>query len=252
MKIVKTIALAVFSIFAVSIIVPETSNAAPQNSTVHVKQIQKKKVVKKKVVKKKVAKKKQTSVVTANVDQRAQCFAGASDSHAAYFACDRLDFVAKAFASSRKSQQASYSANGKTHIISEASKLKGMHAKRNRVDLANYMRAGNNDKPVDPVKIPWCAAFANAVLRRSGYEGTDSLMARSFLNYGEKITNPSNGDIVVLKRGRSQFTGHVGFFDGYEWYGSQLYVKVVGGNQSKSVNVAHFPVDRVLGYRRPV
>jgi len=134
-------------------------------------------------------------------------------------------------------------------VVAEAKKWEGKHARSNRAELANLMREGNNQQPVDPVRIPWCAGFVNAILARTGHETTDSLMARSFLSWGAKTKDPKEGDIVVLTRGRSQVAGHVGFFQGYEWYGSQLYVKVLGGNQNKAVNVAYFPARQVLGYR---
>ena len=113
------------------------------------------------------------------------------------------------------------------------------------------MAAGNNNQPVDPVRIPWCAGFVNAILARSGYETTGSLMARSFLTYGVVTKDPEVGDIVVTKRGNSQVAGHVGFFEGYEWYEGVKYIKVYGGNTAKSVQVGYFPANQVLGYRRP-
>jgi len=134
-------------------------------------------------------------------------------------------------------------------VVAEAKKWEGKHARSNRAELANLMRDGNNQQPVDPVRIPWCAGFVNAILARTGHETTDSLMARSFLSWGAKTKDPKEGDIVVLTRGRSQVAGHVGFFQGYEWYGSELYVKVLGGNQNKAVNIAYFPARKVLGYR---
>lgn len=134
-------------------------------------------------------------------------------------------------------------------VVAEAKKWEGANARTHRSELANLMKEGNNQQPVDPVRTPWCAGFANAILARSGYETTESLMARSFLNWGVKTKDPQEGDIVVLTRGRSNVAGHVGFFKGYEWYGSELYVKVLGGNQNKAVNVAYFPARKVLGYR---
>lgn len=134
-------------------------------------------------------------------------------------------------------------------VVVEAKKWEGKHARTDRKELANLMKDGNNQKPVDPVRIPWCAGFVNAILARTGHETTESLQARSFLSWGEKTKNPKVGDIVILTRGKSRYTGHVGFFEGYEWDGSALYVKVLGGNQNKSVNVAYFPVTKVLGYR---
>jgi len=250
MKILKPIAFAVMTYFASSVVIPEISNAAPQQTSVQKKKVQKKKVVKKK--------KKQTRQVASvnqqnNVDNRAICFTLAADSAAAYFSCDRMNRTITAFVSDKKTVKENKNASsfGKNNIIKEASKLQGLHARKDRVALKTYMNVDRNG-PVDPVKIPWCAGFANAVLRRAGYEGTESLMARSFLHYGEHTSKPTEGDIVVLKRGRSSRTGHVGFFNGYEWKGSQLYVKVLGGNQSKEVNVAYFPTNLVISYRRPV
>ena len=114
------------------------------------------------------------------------------------------------------------------------------------------MAAGNNNTPVDPVRIPWCAGFVNAILARSGYETSGSLMARSFLNYGVVTKEPEIGDIVVTKRGSNQMAGHVGFFEGYEWFEGVKYIKVYGGNTAKSVQVGYFPVNKILGYRKPV
>ena len=46
--------------------------------------------------------------------------------------------------------------------------------------------------------------------------------------------------------------GHVGFFEGYEWFEGVKYIKVYGGNTAKSVQVGYFPANQVLGYRKPV
>lgn len=132
-------------------------------------------------------------------------------------------------------------------VVAEAKKWEGKTAKKDRKELKTLF--ASNNMPIDPAHIPWCAAFANAVLNRSGYETTNSLMARSFLHWGTKTKEPQEGDIVVLKRGRSKATGHVGFFQGYEWYGGVQYVKVLGGNTDDAVQVGYFPVSAVLGYR---
>jgi uncharacterized protein (TIGR02594 family) len=137
-------------------------------------------------------------------------------------------------------------------VYAEAKKWEGKSAKKNRGELKNLMAAGNNNTPVDPVRIPWCAGFVNAILARSGYETSGSLMARSFLNYGVVIKEPTIGDIVITKRGSNQMAGHVGFFEGYEWFEGVKYIKVYGGNTAKSVQVGYFPVNQILGYRKPV
>lgn len=93
----------------------------------------------------------------------------------------------------------------------------------------------------------WCAAFANSMLYRAGIRGTGLLTARSFLDWGEPLTDPIEGCIVVLKRGNSAWQGHVGFFvrktDSYVW--------LLGGNQSNSVSIARYPLSSLLGYRWP-
>lgn len=137
-------------------------------------------------------------------------------------------------------------------VYAEAKKWEGKSAKTNRGELKNLMAAGNNNTPVDPVRIPWCAGFVNAILARSGYETSGSLMARSFLNYGVITKEPEIGDIVVTKRGRNRLAGHVGFFEGYEYFEGVKYIKVYGGNTAKSVQVGYFPVNKILGYRKPV
>lgn len=136
----------------------------------------------------------------------------------------------------------------KPEVVMEAKKWEGKSARRDRKELANLMREGNN-VPVDPLRIPWCAGFANAILNRQGYETTGSLTARSFLSWGIKTKEPKEGDIVVLSRGKDKASGHVGFFVGYENLEGTTYVKVLGGNTDHAVQVGYFPVNRVLGYR---
>ena len=103
---------------------------------------------------------------------------------------------------------------------------------------------------LDPRSTAWCAAFVNGVLGASGRGGTGRLNARSFLDYGTPTDQPGEGDIVVLQRGgRNHWSGHVGIVAGFSEDGKK--VRVVGGNQSNKVSVAEFPVEQVLGYRRP-
>ena len=103
---------------------------------------------------------------------------------------------------------------------------------------------------INPANTAWCAAFINAALGATGRKGTGKLNARSFLDYGTPTDAPSEGDIVVLQRGgRSSWMGHVGLVAGFSADGKS--VKVLGGNQGNKVSVAEFPVDKVLGYRKP-
>lgn len=141
------------------------------------------------------------------------------------------------------------SAPSEEKVLSVAAKYDGYTARDNRKELKTFL-SQPFDRDIDPMQIAWCAAFVNAVLHYSGYVTTDSLMARSFLRYGQKTSKPEKGDIVVLTRGRSRETGHVGFFVGYDE--TRQYVIVMGGNQGKMVTTAYYPVSRILGFRKPV
>jgi len=253
MKNLTPTVFALLSVFAIAN--SNIANAAPSPSDPSVEE------VKKKVVKKKQVKKKQKVVQPSVTELKTQCYnnysLGSDLSAAAFFACDNIGVPSSKFEPPVTKAVAKNNENGfsnvKTKTIDEASKLEGLNTRKNKEEIKTYLKAStSHDTPVDPTRTPWCAAFANAVLRRTGHEGTESLMARSFLSYGIKTKDPKEGDIVVLKRGKGTLTGHVGFFNGYEWEGDQLYVKVLGGNQNKSVNVAYFPVNYVLDYRRPV
>lgn len=123
-----------------------------------------------------------------------------------------------------------------THIHSVASRFVGLHERSHRSTLRQVVN-------VDPARTPWCAAFVNAMLNRSGIQGTGSNQARSFLRYGVATNAPRKGDIVVLGR-------HVGFYEGHVTRNGRTYVAVLGGNQGNSVRTSYFPASRVLSYRR--
>jgi uncharacterized protein (TIGR02594 family) len=125
-----------------------------------------------------------------------------------------------------------------------AAKAIGLNERDKRAALQSYLKDGGIN--LNPAVTAWCAAFVNATLKQSGLPGTGSLMARSFLSYGEPTTEPKVGDIAVFKRGEAPY-GHVGFFLGLTPDGK--YVKVLGGNQKNAVNVSNYPVSRLLGYR---
>lgn len=94
-------------------------------------------------------------------------------------------------------------------------------------------------------EVPWCAAFVGAILERCGIKSTRSGMAKSYLNWGTRLTTPVQGCVVVFTR---KGGGHVGFVEGVDKAGN-LYV--LGGNQSDAVNVKLFKTSNVVGYRWP-
>lgn len=107
---------------------------------------------------------------------------------------------------------------------------------------------------VDPVRIEWCAAFANAILEQSEIPSNKDhkypLTARAFLQWGVAVEEPKIGDIVVFPRGNSSWQGHVGFYVKEQVIDGVLYYYILGGNQKNSVRVDLYRADRALGIRR--
>ena len=93
----------------------------------------------------------------------------------------------------------------------------------------------------------WCAAFAGAMLERSGHRSTRSLRARSYLVWGDALEAPRTGCVAVLSRGSNVALGHVGFVVGETDNGLVL----LGGNQRNAVTVQVFARSRLLGFRWP-
>lgn len=94
-------------------------------------------------------------------------------------------------------------------------------------------------------EVPWCAAFVGAMLEQSGVVSTRFESARSYLDWGQKLTHPVYGCVAVFSRDGG---GHVGFVTGLANDGKLL---ILGGNQSNAVNIRAFGRDRLTGLRWP-
>lgn len=103
--------------------------------------------------------------------------------------------------------------------------------------------SGGNDE------VPWCAAFVGAMLGRSGQTGSLKANARSYEAWGASITSPVLGCVVVFSRPPTAWQGHVAFYLGTDR--ARRTVQVIGGNQSDSVSISSFSMDRVVAYRWP-
>ena len=117
----------------------------------------------------------------------------------------------------------------------------------NPIVLRYYADAGHPEINAD--SVAWCAAFAGAVLERSGYPCSKQLNARSYLTWGKAVNKPYPGCVAVFSRGDVRgWEGHVGFYIGEDEKGIQL----LAGNQGDAVSIAYQPKSRLLGYREPV
>lgn len=120
-------------------------------------------------------------------------------------------------------------------IMSTAKSMLGMSEHGNRAALARTLG-------VDPVRTPWCAAWLNSVLKRSGHRSSGANTARSFYNYGHR-SNGQIGDIAVMPH-------HTGLVAGYKVKNGRRYVGVLGGNTSNRVKTAWYPASRIA-FRSP-
>jgi uncharacterized protein (TIGR02594 family) len=92
----------------------------------------------------------------------------------------------------------------------------------------------------------WCARFMNFVLKRAGFSGTSSDLAKSFASYGRRLSGPKVGAIAVMNRGRSG--GHVGVVSGFDSHGNPL---VISGNYTHRVAEAVYSRSRIYAYVTP-
>lgn len=93
----------------------------------------------------------------------------------------------------------------------------------------------------------WCSAFINYLAKINGVEYSNKLDARSWLNVGANVTEPSVGDIVVYWReSLASWKGHVGLYMGH--IDDQVFC--LGGNQDNMVCIKPYPLNRLLGFRR--
>ena len=125
------------------------------------------------------------------------------------------------------------SAYASDNIFNRAFSFIGLHERTHRAQIQSVTK-------VDPVRVPWCAAFLNGILRMSGKPTTKSNKAISFAKYGSPTRSPKKGDIVV-------FRGHVGLFNGYTGKGR---ISVLGGNQSNKVKISTYSKKSVVTIRK--
>jgi uncharacterized protein (TIGR02594 family) len=92
----------------------------------------------------------------------------------------------------------------------------------------------------------WCATFMNMVLHKVGYAGTNSDAAKSFAQYGRRISEPQIGAIAVLTRGKRG--GHVGVVTGIDSQGNPI---IISGNHNKRVGESTYARSRVIAYVMP-
>lgn len=117
----------------------------------------------------------------------------------------------------------------------------------NQVIVSFFAKAKNPQIKND--ETAWCSAFVNAIMFEAGWQGTWNLMAKSWLKwkYGDVVTVPRYGDIVIFDRTSDPAFGHVAFFEKWD----SQYIYVLGGNQGNMVKSSPYLRSRLRGFRRP-
>ncbi len=146
------------------------------------------------------------------------------------------------------------------YIGGESNEPEWMQIARGEMGTKEYSGSADNPevlkylKSVDTLSISaqrndetaWCSAFVNWCMEQAGIKGTEKAAARSWLNWGNKLTTPEQGCVVVLWReSPDSWKGHVGFLVRE----TNDYVYLLGGNQDDKVNIKRYSRNRILGFR---
>lgn len=97
----------------------------------------------------------------------------------------------------------------------------------NNVRIQEYLGTCNGYNNSSPDSTPWCSAFVNFIALKSGYEGTNSATAASWLNWGSPTSNPKPGDVAIAPDGH-----HVGIVESVEGG----VINIISGNYSNQVS----------------
>lgn len=120
--------------------------------------------------------------------------------------------------------------------------------------IVSYLASTSIGPEYHKDETAWCSAFVNWCIEQSGLQGTNGANARSWVEYGDAVEVPEQGDIVVFWREHPNSAfGHVGFFLDED----DDHIQLLGGNQTKpesglgAVCIKAYPRRQFLAYRRP-
>jgi len=131
---------------------------------------------------------------------------------------------------------------GWTYMLDEVTVSGGsagmVNNSQNELGVGEYSGDGNNPRIQEyisscsgygsdsPDSTPWCSAFVNFIADKSGFVGTYSASAASWLDWGVSVSSPQPGDVAISPDGH-----HVGIVTAVN--GSE--VTMISGNYSDSV-----------------
>ena len=101
------------------------------------------------------------------------------------------------------------------------------------------------DKTYTADSIPWCGLTTAYIMAQSGFEPVkEPLWALNWAKFGEQLSEPAYGCVIVYKRAAG---GHVGLYLGED----ANYYYTLGGNQSNQVCVKGEARSRAVAFRWP-
>lgn len=117
---------------------------------------------------------------------------------------------------------------------------------RSGVDVVSLAERHLGTNPTK-MRSLWCANFLGMIEKKAGRSGTGSNLARSYANYGKRVSKPQRGDIAVMARGKRG--GHVGYFVG--WADNGRAIVISGNSRGGKVSKGQYPASRIIAWRRP-
>jgi uncharacterized protein (TIGR02594 family) len=135
-----------------------------------------------------------------------------------------------------------------THALKDLGLTERAGAETNPRIAQFFSHTGIGDHTPDDV--PWCSAAMCTWMEESGYRSTRRANARSWSTWGEALTEPRLGAIVVLWRGeRDSNLGHVALFTAAL---GKDKMTLFGGNQADRVGYATYGTGRILSICWPL
>jgi len=121
--------------------------------------------------------------------------------------------------------------------ITKGMEYNGIHEDKDEETVLELARLAG--VPITSSSTPWCAAFVGGVLAQVGLKGTGTLRSRDYMTWGEEC-DCEVGAVAV-------FNSHVGFV-----VETGDDPKILGGNQSDTVNVSPASwYGKIMAYRYP-
>lgn len=130
----------------------------------------------------------------------------------------------------------------------EAQRRMGLHERRDNRLLSAFMKFGRYLG--DPARLPWCGDFIETCIVKTlpgAVVPNNPFWAQAWKTFGIDAGRPRVGSIGVIRWNAK--SGHAGFVAGFD--ASRRRVLMLGGNQSDSVNLTWFPLDRFIAFRWP-